>query len=390
MNQIKFELVKLGLLASWLLAAVTAALTFFDLVVMEGKFLSLPLKILCIAGFFGFLVLSFIFTRLRNKYRDMVDYDENGISTKYGNFSSLSNQERAEIERQKTLKREMLIDSITLKNITHRGSDNPTLDIRKIIGLENVKDEIMKMAARMEFDKKLLKKKHFESESSSHMCFMGNPGTGKTSCVKIITGFLYEYKLIKKNQYVEVDGNFFNGTSYGESTEKVRYIINQAKGGVLFIDEAYALLNSVESQEVIATLVAAMENDRDKIVIILAGYTNQMKTLINSNAGLQSRIKYYFNFADYNMDELWKIFKMMACNNGFEVDDDVYYYFVSAMLAEMKKRNYGNARTVRNVLDNAISNHAYRYMQDKSIDKMRINRDDIPTGGIVIKEECYG
>lgn len=379
MNAIKYELVKLGLIISWLGAAVVAGVLGVNMVFLNYRLFGSELQIIGYIIFGVLLVLSFVFTRLRNKYRDLAEYDANGISLKYGDFSALSNAERAEIERQKMAQREMLIDSITLKRITKRGSVKPDVELNGLIGLQDLKQEIHKMQARMQFSK-ISKKKNNDFDSANHMVFMGNPGTGKTSVVKIITGILYENKLIRKNQYIEVDGNFFNGDTAGESTDKIKYIIDKARGGVLFIDEAYALLNSYESQEVIATLIAAMENYRNDFVVILAGYTKEMEMLINSNEGFRSRIRYFLNFPDYSLDELWQIFVKMSNSKGFAVEDDVKDLFTSYMLEEMQNKNYGNARTVRTVLDKAIDNHSVNFIDEiiSKNDKFRLVNADLP------------
>lgn len=379
MNAIKYELVKLGLIISWLGVAVVACVLGVNMVFLNYRLFGGVLQIIGYIIFGVLLVLSFVFTRLRNKYRDLAEYDANGISLKYGDFSALSNTERAEIERQKMAQREMLIDSITLKRITKRGSVKPDVELNGLIGLQDLKQEIHKMQARMQFSK-IRKKKNNDFDSANHMVFMGNPGTGKTSVVKIITGILYENKLIRKNQYIEVDGNFFNGDTAGESTDKIKYIIDKARGGVLFIDEAYALLNSYESQEVIATLIAAMENYRNDFVVILAGYTKEMEMLINSNEGFRSRIRYFLNFPDYSLDELWQIFVKMSNSKGFAVEDDVKDVFTSYMLEEMQNKNYGNARTVRTVLDKAIDNHSVNFIDEiiSKNDKFRLVNADLP------------
>lgn len=379
MNAIKYELVKLGLIISWLGVAVVACVLGVNMVFLNYRLFGGVLQIIGYIIFGVLLVLSFVFTRLRNKYRDLAEYDANGISLKYGDFSALSNTERAEIERQKMAQREMLIDSITLKRITKRGSVKPDVELNGLIGLQDLKQEIHKMQARMQFSK-ISKKKNNDFDSANHMVFMGNPGTGKTSVVKIITGILYENKLIRKNQYIEVDGNFFNGDTAGESTDKIKYIIDKARGGVLFIDEAYALLNSYESQEVIATLIAAMENYRNDFVVILAGYTKEMEMLINSNEGFRSRIRYFLNFPDYSLDELWQIFVKMSNSKGFAVEDDVKDVFTSYMLEEMQNKNYGNARTVRTVLDKAIDNHSVNFIDEiiSKNDKFRLVNADLP------------
>lgn len=330
-----------------------------------------------------FYILYYVFKRAYQKKRDIVEYNSNGISKAYGNFSYLSDAERKQIEQQKLLKRELLIDSITLKNITKQGALNPLNDLDNMIGLNNIKTEVHKMASRMEFNKKYIKKnKNSNTNSSNHMVFYGNAGTGKTQMASIMTGFLFKNKLIRKNKYISVDGNFFNGNTNGESTEKAKYILNLARGGVLFIDEAYALLNQYEGQEVIATLIAEMENNRDDIVIIFAGYKKEMLRLINSNTGFQSRIKYYFDFNDYTLDELYQIFIKMAQIKGFSITntDDFKNKFFSIMLNEMKKPNYGNARTVRNVLDKTIDNHSVNYIDNhlSKSDRFLLSIMDLP------------
>lgn len=389
MDTLKLELAKIGLMISWLGAGTLGLVCAVNFCFLNMAWFPMWMEI--ILGIIALLLfcLQYPCMRARNKYRDIVEYDENGISRVYGNFSTLSNQERAEIEKQKMLKREMLIDSATLNNITKKGSSNPEIELENLVGLQNIKDEMHKMASKLAFerevnrDKKKKKKNSTpeKADSTYHMVFLGNAGCGKTETARIMSGFLYKYGIIQKNQYIEVDGNFFNGNSYGESTEKIKFIIGQARGGVLFIDEAYAMLNSMESQEVIATLIAELENKRGDLVVILAGYEKEMTALINSNTGFQSRIKYFFHFENYKMDELWQIFIKMANSKGFAVVDDLKKNFTSHMLEEMRKPNYGNARSVRNVLDRALDNHALNYM-DKHISKelkMTLLPQDLPT-----------
>lgn len=364
-DNVKYSIIKF-FMATTILGGVV--LLFFAGFAFFTNFL--PLWAIVVCAFLGIFLLGFseFFKMKRNKYRDIVEYDENGISKKYGNFSQLSNQERKIIEQQKMMQRELLVDSVTLKNITHKGYENPEEALDSLIGLEETKLEIKKMAARMKFEFEKLspkerKKKKFTPVSANHMCFMGPPGTGKTTASRIMTGFLYKYHYIQKNQYIEIDGNFFNGGSLGESTQKAEYILAQASGGVLFIDEAYALLNSYSGQEAIATIVKHMEDNRSNLIIIFAGYEKEMKDFINSNSGIESRIKYWLHFGNYKSEELWQIFLLMAKQNGFEVDEAVKDLFLRVMLSEIQKPNYGNARTVRNVLDKTIDQHAYNLME---------------------------
>lgn len=377
-EQIYYELAKLGLIISWLGAAALGCVLGYSMVF--HKLFNTPCTVLLFVALGLLMLFAYPMTKLRNKYRDAIEYDSNGISTAQ-HFSNLSNNERREVEKHKMLQRELLIDSITLKNITKKGSAEPEKDLQQMIGMADIKDELDKMKARLVFRKEMKKyDKYGQFDTSNHMVLYGGVGTGKSTSVRIITGFLYKYGYIRKNKYIEVDGNFFNGSSFGESTKRITYILGQATGGILFIDEAYAMLNSMESQEVIATLVKVMEDKRNDLVVILAGYKREMEQLINSNSGLQSRIKYYMVFKDYSPDELWDIFKLMASKKGFTVDEDLYDNFTSRILEQMQKPNYGNARTVRNLLDMAIDTHGVNYVNNiiSRKDKMTLVAADMP------------
>jgi len=219
----------------------------------------------------GCAILSPYLTKKRQELRDEVEYDEFGINRKRGNFSQLSKKEREAIEQQKMMDAERILDAPTLKKITHQGSENPKAEINRLIGLNNVKEDIKQMEARMRYEqsvrddqKKNRKNKNSnerttETLSSMSMVFSGAPGTGKTTVARIMAGLLYQYGYIKKNQCVEIDGNFFNGLSVGESSKRAAMLIQKSLGGVIFIDEAYALLSGGGGQEVIATIVKAME-----------------------------------------------------------------------------------------------------------------------------------
>lgn len=301
----------------------------------------------------------------RQRLREEVEYDENGVSKKYGSFMKLSAEERKQIEKQKLADNERILDTPTLKKITHPGEENPNKAMNTLIGMYNVKKEMHQMAARMQYEMdeyerqgKKLKKGETIKHSSMHMCFFGPPGTGKTTCARIMAGYLYKYHYIRKNQCIEVDGNFFRGLTAGESSKKASMLIVKAIGGVLFIDEAYAMLNGSEGQEVIATIVKEMEDRRDDLVIILAGYDNEMRQLINSNPGLESRIKYKLWFGNYDINDLSEIFRMMAGQQNFAVSADMDEAFRDRIEKEQKKRNFGNARTVRTLLEKMIDQHA--------------------------------
>lgn len=339
-------------------------------------FISVILAIICIISF------SFL-TALRQKARDDMEYDEFGINKKNGKFSQLSADKRKEIEFERLKDQEMLLGSGILRKITKEGSKNPTEEMNKMIGLKEVKNQMNAMVARMEFEKEQWKnqygKKKFIPNESMHMIFIGEPGTGKTTVARIMTGFLYQNGYIKKNQCIEVDGNFFRSSTAGDSSKKTRMLVQKSLGGVLFIDEAYSLMNNIGGQEVIATIVKEMEDNRNNIIIIFAGYNNEMKQLINTNPGIESRIKHYLYFDGYTMADYQHILLNLAHDKNLTVSEEYLRKFVEKMKIEKTKRNFGNARTVRNIFEKTIDKHAVNLKNGtlKAEDKFKLKVCDI-------------
>ena len=299
----------------------------------------------------------------RIKIRHITDFNKHGRSKKFESYDKLSAAQKAKIDEQKLMDAERILDTNQLRKMTHKGAADPDKAMDKLIGLKEVKQTMKEMAARMRYEQKMGKKSN--DELSMHMCFLGQPGTGKTTVARIMAGYLYKNKFIRKNKCIEVDGNFLKGVNPGETSTKVELIIEQALGGVLFIDEAYALLNGKlgAGEEAVASIVKSMEDNRGDIVIILAGYEKEMKDLINSNPGIFSRIKYYLWFGNYSEEDMKMIFINMANDKGFCVSAEALDKFSQKMNLEKKKKNFGNARTVRNTLEKAIDKHAYNVME---------------------------
>lgn len=331
------------------------------------------------------LYLSFLipllFTKLlfeaRIKLRNIVDYDEFGVSKKYGKYERMSAKEKKVIDMQKMADMERILSSSQIKKLTHKGSDDPCKDMKKLIGLRNVKDKMNEMVARMEFERSSKKMQI----SSKHMAFLGSPGTGKTTVARIMTGFLYKNKYIKKNKCVEVDGNFLKSSTSADTAIKTELIIREALGGVLFIDEAYALIEGSDGigEQAVATLIKAMEDRKGEFVLILAGYTNEIKKLIQSNPGFESRIKDFMVFQDYNNEELKEIFINMARDNNFVVDANALDKLEERFERERNLSSFGNGRTARNILDECIDKHAFNF-KNKEIDiadKFKITEKDV-------------
>lgn len=333
---------------------------FDTLFTLFGCSFTLPILLFFIS-FFQWIILRKPLKALYNKAIIDNEYDEFGRSKKKS-FENLTRKEREALDVEKTFQMEQLLSSSVLKKIIKKGSADPENDLNSLIGMQSVKDKVTEMSARMKFDKETSKKskKSEYGANGRHYVFYGSAGTGKTTVARIITGYLYKYGYIKQNKCVEIDGNFLKA---GEMTDtKTKLLIQQAYGGVLFIDEAYTIVDGgVYGKAAIATLIKEMEDNRDKFTVILAGYKNDMKRLLDTNEGFKSRIKEYISFPDYNVEEMKDIFISMAHSAGFVVSDEALENFEIRCDKEKKLPSFGNGRTVRNILDEVIDKHALNY-----------------------------
>ena len=311
-----------------------------------------------------FIILRIPLKRMLNKAVLDNEYDDFGRSKKKS-FDNLTRKEREQLDLQKAAHTEQLLPSSVIKKITKKGSENPEKDLNDLIGLTDVKRKVTEMVARMTFERdtnKDLDKSQY-GMNGRHFCFYGSAGTGKTTVARIIAGFLYQNGYIKENKVIEINGGFLKEGEYSE--EKTKLVIQQAYGGVLFIDEAYSLVegNLNYGKAAVAELIKEMEDNRDKFTVILAGYKNDMKRLVDTNEGFKSRIKEYLEFPDYSIDEMSQIFENMAHSSNFVVSEMAMLNFTSRISAEKELASFGNGRTVRNVLDECIDRHALNYGQ---------------------------
>jgi SpoVK/Ycf46/Vps4 family AAA+-type ATPase len=234
----------------------------------------------------------------------------------------------------------------TLINI---GESEKKLD--ELIGLAGIKESIRKIKAYALTNK--------DSENLNiHMCFYGNPGSGKTEVARLIADILYENKILPTNKIVEVDRSGLVSEYFGATTEKTRRVIAHAMGGVLFIDEAYALGNSPDfgdyGKEAIDTLVKAMEDYRGRFCVILAGYKNEMIQLLSTNPGFKSRIQFILDFPNYSRDELKGITELMLRNRNYIIGEAAMNRILDITDIKRKEPNFANAREIRNILDQVI------------------------------------
>lgn len=340
-------------------------------------------QFICAAVVILGVMLLPVSTKTRQKLRDLAEYDSDGNSKKH-NFSNMSAKERKVLEQQRVIEAEKILDTTTLKKITHEGVKNPQEELDNLIGLDSVKNKMAELVAKMQFEKRKWKddggKGKFISNEPMSMIFLGPPGTGKTTVARIMAGFLYQNGYIRKNQCVEVDGNFLKGAYVGESAKKTSMLIRKSMGGVLFIDEAYTLLTGSGGAEAIATLIKEMEDHRDDIVFIFAGYEKEMKQFIDSNPGIASRIKHYLYFGNYSIRNFQEIFLDLAHKDGYKVSNEYLEAFVHLMQKEQTQANFGNARTVRNIYEKTISRHALNIANHKLSEDKRycICAYDIP------------
>lgn len=222
----------------------------------------------------------------------------------------------------------------------------------ELIGLSGIKESIRKIKAYA------LNNKDSE-DLNIHMCFLGNPGSGKTEVARYIAGILYENKILPTNKVIEVDRSGLVSQYFGATAEKTSRVISRAMGGVLFIDEAYALGNNAYvgtdyGKEAIDTLVKAMEDYRGKFCVILAGYKNEMLQMLSTNPGFKSRIQFMLDFPNYSRDELKSITELMLRNRHYTIGDTALSRILDITDIKRKDPNFANAREIRNILDQVI------------------------------------
>ena len=244
---------------------------------------------------------------------------------------------------------------------------DPYQELDELIGLGEVKKEVRSLANFVKLQKQREAKGLKTAKVSYHLVFYGSPGTGKTTVARIIGRIYKDLGVLKKGHTVETDRSGLVAKYLGQTALKTDTVVQQAIHGVLFIDEAYALVpedgnGSDYGQEAISTLLKRMEDYRDSLVVIIAGYKNEMQRFIDSNPGLQSRFNRYIDFPDYTADELTRIFKMYMKKNQYTLAPDAEAYLKERFdyAVEHKDRNFGNARYARNVFEKSIQQQANR------------------------------
>ena len=260
-------------------------------------------------------------------------------------------------------------------------------DLDALIGLADVKREVHALVNLIKVRKLRSDFGLKNMDMSFHMVFTGNPGTGKTTVARKIAAILKKLGLLSKGQLIETDRSGLVAGYVGQTSGKVAEVVNSALGGVLFIDEAYSLAdkqgNSYNS-EAIATLIQAMENHRDDLVVIFAGYTKEMQAFLDSNSGIVSRIGYTLEFEDYTKEELAQIFINMMKKAGFTVEKDALNKVKDLVDEYKNSKNFGNARFIRNIYEKSVIKHATNTKNKKDKKSLTtITKEDISDENLI-------
>lgn len=270
--------------------------------------------------------------------------------------------------------RRMLVDSMEVQD--------PYELLEELVGLAQLKTKVKELVVQLKFQKELVNQGKEIERPSLHMMFTGNPGTGKTTVARIIGQIFKQEGLLRKGHFIEIMGGSFVTGNISTTLQKVRSACREAYGSVLFIDEAYSMSVSHSSgnvtDEILPILVTEMENHRDDLCVIFAGYKEEMDKFLKENSGLRSRIPHVLEFPNYNKEELMEIFFHMLKGN-FEYEDDLketlQEYMESISEIAMEEREFSNARFVRNLYERLWGKAAYRASESENAEVVLLKED---------------
>lgn len=324
----------------------------------------------------------------------MVKVDQEKVAPQFANARAVRNimeaamRERAYRLSGKTLKEE---DLVILEPLDFGidpeqlfGADLKGLmeELDSLVGLEEVKQQVKSIMNYVRAEKRREDLGHQKNDLSLHMVFNGNPGTGKTTIARLISKILKSIGVLKRGHMIEVTREDLVGQYVGQTGPKTLEKVQEAYGGVLFIDEAYSLYSGSKSDygyEAISTLIKEMEDNRDKLVVIMAGYPKEMERMLTMNSGIKSRVAYTIDFPDYNSEELAEIFETAASQQGFALTDEARQEVKGIFDSYVARRDShsGNARAARSLFEWTKLQQSNRLALDEEADLFTIEAEDI-------------
>lgn len=329
---------------------------------------------------------------MRNMKSDLIDIykdfygvslDEGSGANKSGSDSAAGSsgaQRAAETEVETEIVTESEYKPTAVATASPADEDEPKEpeksgmeELEELIGLKTVKHDVEELVGLAKVMKMRREKGMKEVPVSLHLVFSGNPGTGKTTVARILAKLYKEIGILSGGQLVETDRAGLVAGYVGQTAIKTAKKIEEAMGGILFIDEAYTLNQEGENfgQEAIDTILKAMEDRRDEFVVIVAGYTELMKAFVESNPGLRSRFNKFFEFPDYTVEELQQIFELQCNKYQYKLTEeaDAAVREEIIKLEACKGENFANAREVRNLFEKIITNQAARVSNIEDVDE---------------------
>ena len=296
--------------------------------------------------------------------------DQASTSSSAKNTSSVSSNSKSALE---AMKGQLNKDEVSEEDVT---LEDLLAELNELTGLDEVKKEIKTMINLLKVKKLREERGMKQPEMSLHMVFSGNPGTGKTTVARLLAKIYKCLKVLPKGHLVEVDRSGLVDGYVGQTAIKTKGVVESALGGVLFIDEAYTLTAGKDGkdfgQEAVDTILKMMEDNRDNLIVIVAGYTDLMKEFVDSNPGLRSRFNKYIFFNDYSGEQLYDIFLSMCKKQEYEPNEAGKKYAKEYLAEKSDNRdeNFANAREVRNYIERAIARQASRIVKlDEVSDK---------------------
>lgn len=267
--------------------------------------------------------------------------------------------------------------------LTQEKDENPLVNLEillerlsKLIGLQKVKEDVFSLINLVRIREMRIRTNLPVPAMSLHLVFTGNPGTGKTTVARLLAEIYAHIGLLSTGQLVEVDRSQLVAGYIGQTAIKVLEVVEKATGGILFIDEAYSLTSNQHGSdygsEAVDTLIKLMEDRRNDLIVIVAGYSEKMNDFINSNPGIKSRFNKHIHFDDYSSSEMLEIFQSMCSESAYTLSPSAVEYLNEYFIKLQRNADFGNAREVRNLFEKTIGNQANRLMSLLNPDEINL------------------